>query len=59
MKTLKLALAISALLSVAGIAYVAQQAETSGPSMVSAAEAFVGAAESGTEEASDLRLRQR
>jgi hypothetical protein len=42
MKTLKMALALVALLSVAGIAYVAQQAETSGPSLVSAARTFVG-----------------
>jgi len=35
-------LALIALLAVAGIAFVAQQAETSGASMVAAADGFVG-----------------
>ena len=42
MKTFKLTLALFALMSVAGIAYVAQQVNTSGPNMVAAAEGFVG-----------------
>jgi hypothetical protein len=42
MKTLKLTLALIALMTVAGIAYVAQQADTSGPTIVSAAQTFVG-----------------
>ena len=42
MKSLKLTLALIALATVAGIAYVAQQADTSGASMVSAAQAFLG-----------------
>ena len=42
MKTLRLTLALLALTTVAGIAYVAQQAESSGPTMMSAAQGFVG-----------------
>lgn len=42
MKSLKLMLGLIAFTTVAGIAYVAQQTEVSGPSMVSAAEGFVG-----------------
>jgi hypothetical protein len=42
MKSLKLTLALLALAVVAGAAYVAQQTETSGPNMVSAATAFLG-----------------
>ena len=42
MKSLKLTLALVALITVAGIAYVAQQADGSGANMVSAAEGFVG-----------------
>ncbi len=41
MKSLKLTLALAALVVVTGIAYVAQQADSSGPSMVSAAQGFV------------------
>src|SRR5437868_2915852 len=41
MKSLKLALAFFALVTVAGLAYVAQQGEGSGSNMVSAAQAFV------------------
>jgi hypothetical protein len=41
MKSLKLTLALAALVVVTGIAYVAQQADHSGPSMVSAAQGFV------------------
>src|ERR1700686_4707948 len=43
MKTLKLALALLALTTVATIAYVAQEGQGSGSNMVSAAHAFVGA----------------
>lgn len=42
MRAFKLALALVALFSVAGLAYVAQQADGSGSSMVSAAQGFVG-----------------
>jgi hypothetical protein len=42
MKSFKMTLALVALMAVTGLAYVAQQAETSGPSMVSAAQAFTG-----------------
>jgi hypothetical protein len=42
MKSIKLALGLIALSAVAGLAYVAQQTETSGSSMVSAAQAFLG-----------------
>jgi hypothetical protein len=42
MKSLKLTLALFALVAVAGIAYVAQQAETGGPNMAAAAQGFVG-----------------
>ena len=42
MKSLKLALALVALVTVAGIAYVAQEANSSGANMVSAAEGFIG-----------------
>ena len=42
MKSLKMALALVALMAVTGFAYVAQLAETSGLGMVSAAETFVG-----------------
>jgi Protein of unknown function (DUF3500) len=42
MKSLKIALALFALVTVTGIAYVAQQADVSGAGMVSAAEGFVG-----------------
>lgn len=42
MKSLKLALALFALATVAGIAYVAQQANASGANIVSAAQGFVG-----------------
>jgi Protein of unknown function (DUF3500) len=42
MKTLKLTLAFLALLTVAGIAYVAQQADAGATTMVSAAQGFVG-----------------
>jgi hypothetical protein len=41
-KSLKMALALLALLAVAGIAYVAQQTETSGAGMVAAADGLVG-----------------
>ena len=41
MKSLKLTLALVALVTVAGLAYVAQQVDTSGPTMVSAAQRFV------------------
>jgi hypothetical protein len=43
MKSLKLTLALVALGAVTGIAYVAQQLDTSGPGMVSAAQGFVNA----------------
>ena len=42
MKSLKLALALVALVAVTGIAYVAQQVDSSGASMVSAAQSLVG-----------------
>ena len=42
MKSLKLLLGIAAFTAVAGIAYVAQQTDISGPSMASAAQSFVG-----------------
>src|SRR5437016_703867 len=42
MKSLKMTLALVALFTVAGLAYVAQQT-ASGPGLVSAAQAFVGA----------------
>ena len=42
MKLIRLALAGTALFAVAGLAYVAQQTQTAGTSMVAAAEAFVG-----------------
>ena len=41
-KSLKMALALIALMAVTGIAYVAQQAESSGASMVAAADGLVG-----------------
>ena len=41
MKSLKLSLALLALVTVAGIAYVAQQVDAGGPNMVSAAQGFV------------------
>jgi hypothetical protein len=41
MKTLKMTLAVVALALVAGVAYVAQQADSSGPTLVSAAQSFV------------------
>jgi hypothetical protein len=41
-KSFKMALALLALLAVAGIAYVAQQTETSGAGMVTAADGLVG-----------------
>ena len=42
MKSLKIALGLTAFLLVVGIAYVAQQADASGANMVSTANAFVG-----------------
>jgi hypothetical protein len=42
MKSLKLTLALAAFIAVAGIAFVAQQTESSGSNMVSAAQGFVG-----------------
>lgn len=42
MKSLKLTLALFALVAVAGLAYVGQRGEGSGANMVSAAQAFVG-----------------
>jgi hypothetical protein len=42
MKSLKLALAVLTLATVAGLAYVAQQADGNGTNMVSAASSFVG-----------------
>ena len=45
MKLARLSLAIAALLSVAGLAYVAQQTASSGGAMVQAAQAFVGSLE--------------
>ena len=43
MKPIRLTLAAAALFAVAGVAYVAQQLQSAGTSMVAAAEAFVGA----------------
>jgi len=50
MKLVRMALALSALLAVAGLAYVGQQSESSGGEMVAAATTFVGGLDAGQKE---------